>query len=557
MSTAEAADPATATGSNDNDDYGLQYHHGYGNQFESEAYPNALPHGRNNPRLVPHGLYTEKLSGTAFTAPRNENRQTWLYRIQPSVVGTSHSFHPCGGGARSGGGSGSGAGEGGGSGGANAEEEVVRASLPEIFGQVDWTKDMKLDPNPLRWGATPLVDSSTTTSTAAAAAAAAAGGGGHDHNINFIQGIHTLAGSGDPTTKSGLGIYVYACNTNMSGTTTDNEDHREEDGAQQQNIHMYNSDGDFLIVPQQRTLWIQTELGRMTVMPGEFCIIPRGVVFTVNIMKHSKADEEQVGGSGDSSSSFARGYILEIFRGHFQLPELGPIGSNGLANARDFLHPKAYYESNKTVANRACTIVNKFGQHLFARVNPHSPYNVVAWHGNYLPCKYDLRRFCAINSVTYDHLDPSINTVLTAKGGDEDGTALADFVVFIPRVMATDENTFRPPWFHRNVMTEFMGLIYGEYDAKSGRSGATSTGFVPGGASLHSIMTPHGPDTKSYFDNVEKPCDAPTKFDSGIAFMFESSAMCRVSRYALECSHREMDYGRCWDGLVGTSDVLD
>jgi homogentisate 1,2-dioxygenase len=199
---------------------------------------------------------------------------------------------------------------------------------------------------------------------------------------------------------------------------------------------MYNSDGDFLIVPQQRTLWIQTELGRMTVMPGEFCIIPRGVVFTVNIMKHSKADEEQVGGS-DVSSLFARGYILEIFRGHFQLPELGPIGSNGLANARDFLHPKAYYESNKSVANRACTIVNKFGQHLFARLNPHSPYNVVAWHGNYLPCKYDLRRFCAINSVTYDHLDPSINTVLTAKGGDEDGTALADFVVFIPRVMAT------------------------------------------------------------------------------------------------------------------------
>ncbi len=330
------------------------------------------------------------------------------------MVGTSHSFHPCGGGSVPISGSGGGDGESG----ANAEE-VVGASLPEIFGQVDWTTDMKLDPNPLRWGATPLVTTRTSHSSTIST-------GEDRNNINFIQGIHTLAGSGDPTTKSGLGIYVYACNTNMSGRSECDEN----------DIHMYNSDGDFLIVPQQRTLWIQTELGRMTVMPGEFCIIPRGVVFTVNIMKHSKADEEQVGGS-DVSSLFARGYILEIFRGHFQLPELGPIGSNGLANARDFLHPKAYYESNKSVANRACTIVNKFGQHLFARLNPHSPYNVVAWHGNYLPCKYDLRRFCAINSVTYDHLDPSINTVLTAKGGDEDGTALADFVVFIPRVMAT------------------------------------------------------------------------------------------------------------------------
>jgi homogentisate 1,2-dioxygenase len=432
---------AAGTGT-DTDSPQLQYLHGYGNQFESEAYAGALPHGRNNPRVVPHGLYTEKLSGTAFTAPRQENRQTWLYRIQPSVCGTSHSFRPCGGGG------GDDYNENGGDSDKGKGDAII---LPKIFGRADWIKDMKLDPNPMRWGATPLAASSS-------AAATAEEGDGDNQKINFIQGINTLLGSGDPTIKSGLAIYVYACNADMSSSSSspsssgtrrseDNnkkEDPWEDNNIMEQDIHMYNSDGDFLIVPQQRTLWVQTELGRMTVMPGEICILPRGIVFTVNILNCCKEqknddhdDDNTNNGSDGDSSLFARGYILEIFRGHFNLPELGVIGSSGLANARDFLHPTAYYESSRTIANKACTIVNKFGQHLFARANPHSPYNVVAWHGNYLPCKYDLRRFCAINSVTYDHPDPSIYTVLTAKGGDEDGTALADFVIFPPRIMAT------------------------------------------------------------------------------------------------------------------------
>mmetsp|Transcript_594 Transcript_594/g.1280 ORF Transcript_594/g.1280 Transcript_594/m.1280 type:complete len:503 (-) Transcript_594:119-1627(-) len=495
---------AETTNENTTTSSALKYHAGFGNHFESEAYAGALPQGRNNPRIVPHGLYTEQLSGTAFTAPRNENRRTWLYRVQPSASGTSHSFHPCGGGG----------------GAITASSSEI--SLPESFGRADWSNDMKLDPNPMRWGATPLHPSTSSFPKS-------------KKNINFIQGIHTLLGSGDPTCKSGIGIYVYACNSSMAATAGDGGD-----GGNGGDMHMYNSDGDFLIVPQHMTLMVQTELGVMTVMPGEICVIPRGVVFTVNIM-----------GINDDEENFARGYILEIFRGHFQLPEIGVIGSNGLANVRDFLHPVAHYESDEAIANKACTIVNKFGQQLFARKNPHSPYNVVAWHGNYLPFKYDLRKFCAVNSVTYDHPDPSIYTVLTAKGGDEDGTALADFVIFPPRIMATDANTFRPPWFHRNVMTEFMGLIYGEYDAKKTKSGAAG-GFVPGGASLHPIMTPHGPDAGSYFPNVTNPCDKPTKLDGGLAFMFESSAMCRVSRYALECEQREVDYASCWDGLVGT-----
>lgn len=218
--------------------------------------------------------------------------------------------------------------------------------------------------------------------------------------------------------------------------------------------------------------------------------------------------------------------MLEIFRGHFFLPELGPIGSNGLANGRDFLHPTAHFDkiddSSDSTASRVWT---------------------EQCSGNYLPYIYDLQKFCAINSVSYHHPDPS-----------EAGTTLADFVIFPPHIMATDENTFRPFWFHRNVMTEYMGLIYGEYDAKKSSSGDADAkgGFVPGGSSLHSIMTPHGPDAESYYDNVCKPCKEPTKFDGGLAFMFESSAMCKVSKYALGCEQREQSYACCWDGFKNT-----
>ena len=460
----------------------LKYHAGFGNHIESEVHPHSLPRGRNNPRIVPYGLYTEQLSGTAFTAPRCENRRTWLYRMLPSVSGSSSGFRSCG----------------------------DEGKLPSKFGHADWDTDMTLDPNPMRWGATPSPKD----------------------NVNFIQGVHTILGSGDPTTKSGIAIYVYAFNRDMNNSIGEK-------------MHFYNSDGDFLIVPQQEGLAIQTEMGKLEITPGEICVIPRGIVFTVNILRESNDNIEDL---------FARGYMLEIFRGHFYLPELGPIGSNGLANGRDFLHPTAHYD--KTGANdssQSCVIVNKFGQSLFARTNPHSPYNVVAWHGNYLPYKYDLRKFCAINSVSYDHPDPSIYTVLTAKGGDEEGTALADFVIFPPRIMATDEETFRPPWFHRNVMTEYMGLIYGEYDAKKGNSADDkNAGFVPGGSSLHSIMTSHGPDAESYYENVRKPCKEPTRYDGGLTFMFESSAMCKVSRYALNCQQREVNYAGCWDGFKNT-----
>eukprot|EP00568_Trieres_chinensis_P005033 CAMPEP_0183299088 /NCGR_PEP_ID=MMETSP0160_2-20130417/5908_1 /TAXON_ID=2839 ORGANISM="Odontella Sinensis, Strain Grunow 1884" /NCGR_SAMPLE_ID=MMETSP0160_2 /ASSEMBLY_ACC=CAM_ASM_000250 /LENGTH=355 /DNA_ID=CAMNT_0025461253 /DNA_START=62 /DNA_END=1126 /DNA_ORIENTATION=- len=320
----------------------------------------------------------------------------------------------------------------------------------------------------------------------------------HDHaaadegNVDFISGMRTVAGCGEPMSRSGIAIHTYAFNANMRGGGEDDDDGGGGDGRM--DVHMYNSDGDFLVVPQSGTLSVMTELGMMIVRPGEICVLPRGIVFSVNLLPpDDDADDNGPNNAdGDQGGGGGRGYVLEIFKGHFSLPDLGPIGSNGLANARDFLHPVARYESDPKIANAPCVILNKLGNRLFRRVSPHTPYNVVAWHGNYVPCKYDLSDFCAVNSVTYDHVDPSVYTVLTCRS-DETGTALADFVVFPPRVLATDPNTFRPPWFHRNVMSEYMGLIKGVYDAKGGGRG----GFVPGGSSLHNCMTPHGPDAVS------------------------------------------------------------
>jgi homogentisate 1,2-dioxygenase len=433
---------------------GLVYQTGFGNSFESEALPNALPRGRNTPRKVPFGLYTEQLSGTAFTAPRHDNRRTWLYRIQPSVVG-SH----------------------------------VPLEFSGFFGNCD-PSTFQLEPNPMRWKPMPLEEAD---------------------GKNFVTGMKTLMASGSPLTKDGLAISMYAFSQDMVDE------------------HLYNSDGDFLIVPQCGSLMIYTELGRLIVHPKEICVIPRGIVFSVQRL--------------DPQIESVRGYLLEVYRGHFLPPELGPIGANGLANVRDFLHPTAWYISEKHDYKKPCTIFNKFGGQVFFRLGSHSPYNVVAWHGNYVPFKYNLQRFCAVNSVTYDHLDPSIYTVLTCVGG-ETGTALADFVIFPPRIMATDDDTLRPPWFHRNTMSEFMGLIEGSYDAKAD--------FRPGGATLHSTMTPHGPDAVSYDKAVEADCSNPTKFEGGLAFMFEASCMLKLSPYALRCGHRDMEYASCWADLDDT-----
>lgn len=273
---------------------------------------------------------------------------------------------------------------------------------------------------------------------------------------------------------------------------------------------------------QAGALRLTTEFGRLLVSPGEIAVVPRGIRFSVGL-------ELEPGGAAG-----ARGYVLEVFGAHFALPELGPLGSNGLAAARDFLAPAAAFAD----AAEAHTAVSKLGGALFASPQAHSPFDVVAWHGNYYPYKYDLAKFCAAGSVSFDHPDPSIFTVLSAAT-DTPGVALADFVIFPPRWMVA-ERTFRPPWFHRNVMTEFMGMVWGKYDAK--------VGFVPGGASLHAACTPHGPDAPTFARASAAPL-APDFFGAGLAFMFETCRILRVAPAALAAPSRDAGYADCWAAL--------
>lgn len=316
---------------------------------------------------------------------------------------------------------------------------------------------------------------------------------------NFVQGLHTVCGAGTPASREGAAVHVYTANADM---------HREA---------FYTSDGDFLIVPQQGILKITTEFGKMTVCPNEICVIQRGIKFSVALP--------------DGPS---RGYLVETYSSHFELPDLGPIGANGLANPRDFLTPTAWYEDT----DETWQIYNKYEGELFVATQSHSPFDVVAWHGNYAPYKYDLSQFCVINSVSFDHLDPSIFTVLTSKS-PRPGTAIVDFVIFPPR-WAVQEHTFRPPYFHRNCMSEFMGLILGQYEAKA-------KGFLPGGGSLHSIMTPHGPDGPTVDRATTEALKPMRVAENTQAFMFESSMMFRPTKWGLQ--YQDKEYWQVWQSI--------
>uniref|UniRef100_A0A8C3X2U3 Homogentisate 1,2-dioxygenase n=1 Tax=Catagonus wagneri TaxID=51154 RepID=A0A8C3X2U3_9CETA len=340
------------------------------------------------------------------------------------------------------------------------------------------------DPNQLRWKQFEIPKSS-------------------QKKVDFVSGLHTLCGAGDIRSNNGLAVHIFLCNTSM--------DHR----------YFYNSDGDFLIVPQKGKLLIYTEFGKMLVQPNEICVIQRGMRFSVDVFEET------------------RGYILEVYGIHFELPDLGPIGANGLANPRDFLIPVAWYEDLQVPGG--FTVINKYQGKLFAAKQDVSPFNVVAWHGNYTPYKYNLENFMVINSVAFDHADPSIFTVLTAKSV-RTGVAIADFVIFPPRWGVADK-TFRPPYYHRNCMSEFMGLIKGHYEAKQ-------SGFLPGGGSLHSPMTPHGPDADC-FEKASKARLVPERIADGtMAFMFESSLSMAVTKWGLKTSNcLDENYYKCWEPL--------
>jgi homogentisate 1,2-dioxygenase len=421
----------------------MSYLSGFGNHFASESIPGALPEGRNSPQHTAFGLYAEQLSGTAFTAPRAENRRSWLYRLRPSAAHLPFSAYP---------------------------RDTLLRSGP--FHEAEPT------PNRLRWNPAP-----PPTGT-----------------VDFIDSLVTYAGNGDPGHGNGMAVHQYAANRSMT------------------NRAFFNADGELLIVPRQGRLRFVTEMGVLEAEPQQIILIPRGVRFRVELIDAN-----------------ALGYVCENYGAPFRLPDLGPIGSNGLANARDFEAPAARFEDSDAPTE----LVQKFAGKLWSTQLGHSPLDVVAWHGNLAPYRYDLRRFNTLGTVSFDHPDPSIYTVLTSPG-DTAGTANCDFVIFPPRWLVA-ENTFRPPWFHRNVMSEFMGLITGRYDAKA-------AGFEPGGATLHNQMSAHGPDLQSYRKAVEASLE-PQRIDNTMAFMFESRWVIRPTRFALDTPLLQPDYDGCWNGF--------
>ncbi len=415
---------------------------GFGNHFSSETVAGALPVGRNSPQRPPFGLYAEQLSGAAFTAPRNENRRSWLYRLRPAA---QHGpFTPYAG----------------------------APQLKTAPFDANTASPNRLRWDPLPWPATP---------------------------VDWIDSLVTYGGTGDVGTQTGIAIHCYAATADMQRA-------------------FFCSDGELLIVPQEGRLAIDTELGQIAIAPLQIALIPRGVRFRIAL-----------------PDGRARGYVCENYGALFRLPELGPIGANGLANPRDFETPAAWYEDR----DEPCELVQKFQGRLWTTMLSHSPFDVVAWHGNLVPFRYDLKLFNTMNTVSFDHPDPSIFTVLTAPS-DTPGTANCDFVIFPPRWMVA-EDTFRPPWFHRNVMSEFMGLIAGEYDAKQG-------GFVPGGASLHNQMNGHGPD-RATFEKASTTELKPHRIEGTMAFMFETRHVIGVTDWAAESPTKQLDYDMVWSGF--------
>jgi homogentisate 1,2-dioxygenase len=418
------------------------YQVGFGNLFASEAVPGALPIGRNSPQRAPLGLYAELLSGTAFTAPRAENRRTWTYRIRPSAG------HPP----------------------FQALDRRLLRTGP--FDEVPPT------PTQLRWNPFPMPEAPT----------------------DFIDGLITIGGNGDAGAQIGMGIHLYLANRSMTRRA------------------FYNVDGEMLVVPQAGRLRVVTELGVLEVAPREICVLPRGIRFSIEL-----------------PDGTARGYVCENYGASLRLPELGPIGSNGLANARDFLAPVAAFQD----VSERWDLVAKFAGNLWSAPIEHSPFDVVAWHGNHVPYKYDLANFMVIGTVSFDHPDPSIYTVLTSPS-ETQGVANIDFVIFPPRWLV-GEDTFRPPWYHRNTMSEYMGLVLGAYDAKA-------EGFVPGGGSLHNAWSAHGPDADT-FERASAASLAPHKLENTMAFMFETRYIVRPTRHAIESPQLQSDYTGCWNGL--------
>lgn len=422
----------------------LVYMSGFGNSFETESLPGALPQGQNSPQRCSYGLYAEQLSGSPFTAPRGTNERSWLYRIRPSV---QHSG------------------------------AFQRFDLP-LWKTAPHIVEHGLPLGQLRWDPVSVPD----------------------EKLTFLTGMRTITTAGDAYSQIGMATHIYLINTPM------------------QDEYFYNADGELMLVPESGRLRIATELGVMEIGPAEIAVLPRGLKFSVAPL-----------------DGIARGYVCENYGAKFTLPERGPIGANCLANSRDFKTPVACFEERDVKSH----VVVKWCGQFHATDIGHSPLDVVAWHGNYAPYKYDLRSFSPVGAILFDHPDPSIFTVLTAPSG-EAGTANIDFVIFPERWMVA-EHSFRPPWYHMNIMSEFMGLIYGQYDAKE-------QGFLPGGMSLHNCMLPHGPDAEAFEKASTVPL-SPHKLSHTLAFMFETRLPQLLTKYAAALPQLQSNYPDCWQGL--------
>ena len=420
------------------------YMPGFGNDFETEALPGALPQGQNSPQKVNYGLYAEQLSGTAFTAPRGQNERTWCYRIRPSVQHVGR-FAPI--------------------------DVPHWKSAPNVLPGVISLGQYRWDPVPHS-----------------------------DEPLTWITGMRTVTTAGDVNTQVGMASHIYLVTRSM------------------EDEYFYSADSELLVVPQEGRLRFATELGVIDLAPQEIAILPRGLVYRVELLDGP-----------------ARGFVCENYGQKFDLPGRGPIGANCLANPRDFKCPVAAFEDREV---RSRVVIKWCGQFHESFID-HSPLDVVAWHGNYCAYKYDLRTYSPVGAILFDHPDPSIFTVLTAPSGQE-GTANIDFVLFRDRWMVA-EHSFRPPWYHKNIMSELMGNIHGIYDAKP-------QGFVPGGVSLHNMMLPHGPDRAAFEHGSTEPM-VPVRQTETMQFMFETRFPQHLTEWAATEMPLQQDYADCWASL--------
>lgn len=443
----------------------LQYLTGFGNEHATEAVAGVLPHQQNSPQRVAHGLYTEQLSGTAFTVPRHENLRSWLYRRRPSVRHIT-ALTPL-----------------------DADDPIAAGLVTAPIERPRGARQGSVAAQQLRWRPIDLHRHANASS-----------------DSTWLHSLVTVAANGDAHLQVGAANHLYFASESMVDEV------------------FVNADGELLIVPQEGSLRFVTELGVIEAHPEEVVVIPRGIKFGVELVDGP-----------------ARGYVCENYGAPFRLPEPGLIGKNALAQPRDFRYPVAAFDSD----DRPVRLVFKYDGELFDTQLDHSPIDVVAWHGNYAPYVFNLRAYCPVGPVLFDHPDPSIFTVLTSPS-DTSGVANIDFVVFRERWLVA-EHSFRPPWFHSNVMHEYMGLIDGVYDAKL-------TGFAPGGVSIHNGFMPHGPDEGALAGGEADALD-PTRLDQSLAFMFESRYMWRPTDWAMNRPERQVDYSATWQGIDRRDDL--